>query len=154
MRNPNAIFFLYRLLPCSFSLMISSLFQNILRFCASDCWRKVYLVINVQFQINIVKYSSATVQSFGMNPGHSFPRTFVPTRFLTGPDIRAHIKWPPRTFVLTSNDHPGHLCSYQITTPDIRAHINFISYIYSKYMLIPSYLSLEVFTFVCLIFDL
>ena len=24
--------------------------------------------------------------------GHSFPRTFVPTRFLTGPDIRAHIK--------------------------------------------------------------
>jgi len=26
------------------------------------------------------------------NPGHSFPRTFVPTRFLTGPDIRAQIK--------------------------------------------------------------
>ena len=24
--------------------------------------------------------------------GHSFPRTFVPTRFLPGPDIRAHIK--------------------------------------------------------------
>jgi len=58
--------------------------------------------------------------------GHSFPRSFVPTRFLTGPDIRAHIKWPPRTFVLTSNDHPGHSCSYQITTPDIRDNINFI----------------------------
>jgi len=24
--------------------------------------------------------------------GHSFPRTFVPTRFLTGSDICAHIK--------------------------------------------------------------
>ena len=49
-------------------------------------------------------------------------RTFVFTRILTGPDIRAHIKWPPRTFVLTSNDHPGHSCSHQMTTPDIRAH--------------------------------
>jgi len=39
--------------------------------------------------------------------GHSFPRGF----------------WQGRTFVLTSNDHPGHSCSHQITTPDIRAHI-------------------------------
>jgi len=38
---------------------------------------------------------------------HSFPRGF----------------WQGRTFVLTSNDHPGHSCSHQITTPDIRAHI-------------------------------
>jgi len=44
-----------------------------------------------------------------------FPQTFVPTRFLTGPNIRAHIKWPLRTFVLTSNYNPGHSCSYQIT---------------------------------------
>jgi len=50
-------------------------------------------------------------------------RTFVPTRFLTGPDIRAHIKWAPPTFVLTSNDHPGHSRSHQMTTPDIHAHI-------------------------------
>jgi len=50
---------------------------------------------------------------------------------LTGPDIRAYIKWPPRTLVLTSNDHPGHSFSYQITTPDIQAHINLISLIYS-----------------------
>jgi len=43
---------------------------------------------------------------------HAFPRTFVPTRFLTGTDIRAHIKRPPE-----------HSCSHQMTTPDIRAHI-------------------------------
>jgi len=70
--------------------------------------------------------------------GHSFPRdfrqgrTFVLTsndhpghscsRQMTTPDIRAHIKLPPRTFVLTSNYHPGHSCLYQITTPDIRSH--------------------------------
>jgi len=42
---------------------------------------------------------------------------------ITTTDIHAHIKWPPRTFVLTSNYHPGHSCSYQMTTPDIRAHI-------------------------------
>jgi len=47
--------------------------------------------------------------------GHSFPHDF----------------WQGRTFVLTSNDHPGHLCSHQMSTPDIRAHINFISFIYS-----------------------
>ena len=74
-------------------------------------------------------------------------RTFVPTDIrshaifdraghscsnqMTTPDIRAHIKWQHRTFVLTSNYHPGRSCSYQITTPDIRAHINFISFIYS-----------------------
>jgi len=39
--------------------------------------------------------------------GHSFPREF----------------WQGRTFVLTSNDHPGHSCSNQMTTPNIRAHI-------------------------------
>ena len=39
--------------------------------------------------------------------GHSFPRDF----------------YQGRTFVLTSNDHPGHSCSHQMTTPDIRAHI-------------------------------
>jgi len=39
--------------------------------------------------------------------GHSFPCDF----------------WQGRTFVLTSNDHPGHSCSHQMTTPDIRAHI-------------------------------
>ena len=39
--------------------------------------------------------------------GHSFSRDF----------------WQGRTFVLTSNDHPGHSCSHQFTTPDIRAHI-------------------------------
>ena len=55
-------------------------------------------------------------------------RTFVPTdirshAIFDRADIRAHIKWPPRTFVLTSNDQPGHSCSHQITTPDIRAHI-------------------------------
>ena len=46
-------------------------------------------------------------------------RTFVPT------DIRSHAIFDRagRTFVLTSNDHPGHSCSHQITTPDIRAHI-------------------------------
>ena len=45
------------------------------------------------------------------------------------PDIRSHRHsiprdfWQGRTFVLTSNDHPGHSCSHQMTTPDIRAHI-------------------------------
>jgi len=39
---------------------------------------------------------------FFLNPGHSFPRPFVPTRFLRRPDIRAHIKWPPRSFVRQS----------------------------------------------------
>jgi len=33
---------------------------------------------------------------------------------MTTPDIRAHFKLPPRTFVLTSNYHPGHSCSYQL----------------------------------------
>jgi len=39
---------------------------------------------------------------------------------MTTPDIRAHIKWPPRTFVFTSNYHPGHSCSYQIVRDSIR----------------------------------
>ena len=41
------------------------------------------------------------------NPEYSFSRTFVHTRFLTGPDVRAHIKWPPQTFIHQSNYHPG-----------------------------------------------
>jgi len=40
--------------------------------------------------------------------GHSFPRDF----------------WQGRTFVLTSNDHPGHSCSHQMTTQDIRVGTN------------------------------
>ena len=39
-----------------------------------------YLSLNIELHLRDVVY------------GHSFPRTFVPTRFLTGPDIRAHIK--------------------------------------------------------------
>jgi len=92
-------------------------------------WNSMYtslVVILIQFNLAI------------WNPGHSFPRTFVPTdirshaifdrarhscsHLMTTLDIRAHIKWPP-----------GHSCSYQMTTrtfvlisndhPDIRAHI-------------------------------
>jgi len=109
-----------------------------------ECWvllhRQIYLVFfSLIFQMHIIM----------LNPGHSFPRTFVPTWFLTGPDIRAHIKWPPRTFVLTSNYHPGHSCSHQITCPDIRAHIKLLPrtfvlistsfHLSILYMLIPSY---------------
>ena len=96
-------------------------------------WRfriQAWLCISVCKTIQLLYCPLSNV--FYLVYGHSFPRTFVPTRFLTGPDIRAHIKWPPRTFVLTSNDHPGHSCSHQITTrtfvltsndhPDIRSH--------------------------------
>jgi len=52
---------------------------------------------------------------------YSFTRTFVHTRFLTGPEVRAHIKWPPRTFVHQSNYHPGRSCTSCLTTPDVRS---------------------------------
>jgi len=57
----NAIFSLYRLLPCSPLLIIVYFFQNILRSFATLSLRIVYLVIFVRFQINMVKYSSVIV---------------------------------------------------------------------------------------------
>ena len=48
-------------------------------------------------------------------------RTFVHTRFFTGPDVREHIKRPPRTFVHQSNYHPGRSYTSCLTTPNVRS---------------------------------